>query len=122
MEQTARREKTARMVNRERPVCPARMERMAQTASRRTSATMVTGISARPTLGSRRAEQLARRVMQVQPALLVLLGLPVRPAKMARMEKPGRKAQKATPERRVLPVTRQLKAQITGQQQTSRRS
>lgn len=60
--------------------------------------------------------------MQVQPALLVLLGLPVRPAKMARMEKPGRKAQKATPERRVLPVTRQLKAQITGQQQTSRRS
>ena len=51
---------------------------LVRTALRRTSAAMATGTSAAQTLASRLAEPLARRVMQVQPDLLVLLGLPVR--------------------------------------------
>lgn len=57
-----------------------------RTALRRTSAAMATGTSAAQTPASRLVEPLARRVMQVQPALLallVLLGLPVRPARTA---------------------------------------
>lgn len=76
---------TVRMANRELPV---QMVLKVQTASRRTSAAMATGISARPTPASHRAGQLALKVMQVQPALLARSArkaLPVRPAKMAVM-------------------------------------
>lgn len=66
-----------------------------RTALHRTSATMVTGISARPTPASHRAEQPARRATQVQPALLALL---VRPARTARGARKATRANPARPE------------------------